>query len=631
MPAPRHTQFLASLILWPLGALAQPCVTWQTQTLSREFHGEGAAVADFDHDGARDIVSGPSIYFGPDFKRSLKIYDLPPVDVKSYSKNFLTYAHDISGDGWADVIVMGFPGELGYWFQNPAGKNQDLWKRWDVFTGLDNESPTFLDITGDGKPEIICSNKERWGFAEPNWADPVKPWDFTPISAAIPGLQRFTHGLGIGDVNKDGRTDLLEKTGWREQPANHRLQPEWHHHPAPFGSGGSQMFVYDFDGDGDNDVLSTLVAHGYGVAWFENTDGVGTAWQEHLIIGETSATSPSGVAFSQPHAIDIADFNGDGVIDFVTGKRWYAHNGGDPGGMESAVLYWFETKRLGAAGKVQFIPHFVDDDSGVGCQVVAMDINGDKRPDIVVGNKKGTFVHLQRPIETDADGWRPLFDGTTLTGWDGDPAFWSVVNGEIIAESTPAKPCTKNSFMTWRGGKVADFEFKANFRLTGVESANSGIQFRAQDEGGFKVVGYQADIDNKANYLGVLWDEDGRGLLGARGKKTRISRQGVREEVEVAPEATIHAALKPGEWNEYHIIASGSDITLKVNGVVTTQVTDLQATEYDGHGKVIKAEPHQREGSGWLALQLHSGGPTKVQWKNLQFRELAGHTHKIVW
>ena len=344
------------------------------------------------------------------------------------------------------------------------------------------------------------------------------------------------------------------------------------------------MFAYDFDGDGDNDVLTSLAAHGFGLSWFENTDGSGDAWRDHLIIGDNLETSPTRIAFSQHHAVDIADFDGDGVVDFVTGKRWFAHNGGDPEGMEPGVIYWFRTVRQGGAGKVSFEAHFIHDDSGVGTQVMATDVDGDARPDIVVGNKKGTFVHLQRRVPVDADGFRPLFDGTSLAGWEGDPKFWRVENGAIVGESTEKNPCDHNTFLICRESRIADFDLRLKFRLTGNPQANSGVQFRAQDLGGFKVVGYQADIDNAGNYAGVLWDEDGRGLLGPRGVQANYDRAGKRTDERFADEAAVATAYKPGEWNEYAITAAGEQLTLKLNGVTTTRVIDRARIDRDAHG-----------------------------------------------
>jgi hypothetical protein len=199
--------------------------------------------------------------------------------------------------------------------------------------------------------------------------------------------------MGVGDVNGDGKMDLLEKDGWFEQPASLAGDPEWVPHDVAFaGPGGAQMYAYDVNGDGRNDVITSLAAHGFGLAWYEQQgDG---SFQQHLIMGQKPEENAYGVKFSELHAIDLVDMNGDGIKDIVTGKRFWSHGRiGDPDRNDEAVLYWFELKREGR--NVAWIPHRIDNNSGVGTQVVAGDINGDGRPDVVVGNKKGVFVFLQ--------------------------------------------------------------------------------------------------------------------------------------------------------------------------------------------------------------------------------------------
>jgi hypothetical protein len=325
----------------------------------------------------------------------------------------------------------------------------------------------------------------------------------------------------------------------------------------------------------------------------------------------------------------MADFDGDGVMDFVTGKRWFAHNGGDPEGMEPGVIYWFRTVRGGGPGKVTFEAHFIHDDSGVGTQVMAADVNADRQPDIVVGNKKGTFVHLQRRIATDAEGFRSLFDGTSLAGWEGDAKFWRVEGGSLVGESTAQNPCTRNTFLLWRGGPIADFELRLRFRITGSPDANSGVQFRAQDLGGFDVAGYQADIDLAGRYSGTLHDEHGRGTLGPWGVEATYDRAGKRTTTRFAEEAAIARAGKPGEWNDYTILATGERISLTLNGVTTTRVIDRTRIEREPSGKPLANQPeHQRELHGHLALQLHSGGPARVEFQQIRLREAVAPASK---
>ena len=208
----------------------------------------------------------------------------------------------------------------------------------------------------------------------------------------------FTHGLGLGDVNGDGRADLIEKDGWWEQPAALAGDPVWKFNKQPFGSGGSQMYAYDVNGDGLNDVITGLAAHAFGLAWFEQyKEGGAIRFREHVFMNKDPKENKYGVKFSELHAIDLVDMDGDGLKDIVTGKRFWSHGRtGDPDRNDAAVLYWFKLVR-GTDKTVDFVPHLIDDDSGVGVQVVATDINGDNKPDVVVANKKGAFVFLQRP------------------------------------------------------------------------------------------------------------------------------------------------------------------------------------------------------------------------------------------
>ncbi len=372
----------------------KPAPTFQKQQLSDKFFAEGAAYGDFNHDGAMDIVGGPFWFEGPEFTKQHAYYPPKPFDPLGYSDNFFTYTYDINGDEWTDIIVLPFPGKDAIWYENPKGKDGN-WLRHSVMPKVDNESPVFTDITGDGKPEVVCSADGYFGYAGPDWNDPVKPWTFHRISDQTAGGM-FTHGLGVGDVNGDGRLDLLEKSGWWEQPEKLDGDPVWKKHPFSFGDGGAQMYAEDLNGDGRNDVVTSLQAHGYGLVWFEQLPGEGeTKFQRHMITGSKPEESPHKVVFSQIHAIDFVDMDGDGLKDIITGKRYWAHGPkGDAEPDAPAVLYWFQ--RLPAKdGSVDWVPHLIDNDSGIGTQVMAGDFTGDGKPDVVVGNKKGIFVHRQ--------------------------------------------------------------------------------------------------------------------------------------------------------------------------------------------------------------------------------------------
>jgi hypothetical protein len=212
------------------------------------------------------------------------------------------------------------------------------------------------------------------------------------------GFQAFTHGLGVGDVDRDGRPDVLEAKSWWRQPASLQGDPLWERHAQPFGSGGAQMATADIDGDGDADVVTSLEAHGSGLAWFEQSP---SGFVEHVIV--PSLPDSGGVALHEPHALAVADLDGDGDPDIVTGERFWGHiPAGMPDFAAPARLYWFELVR--AEGVVTFVPHLLDDASGVGTQVTIGDVNGDKLDDIVVANKKGAFVFIHELAPSAASG-----------------------------------------------------------------------------------------------------------------------------------------------------------------------------------------------------------------------------------
>ncbi len=379
--------------------------TFDKLQLSDKFFSEGANFGDFNHDGLMDIVAGPYWYAGPKYTERHEYYTPKPYDINSYSKNFFAFTYDINHDGWTDIVIVGFPGEETLWYENPKGKEGN-WKQHVILKVTDNESPDFVDITGDGVPELVCDSGGHIGYAEMPKDDPTKPWKFHAITPDRK-YQRFTHGMGHGDVNGDGRIDILQKEGWWEQPAPGSKAEFWEFHPVNFtDQGGSQMFGFDVDGDGDNDVVTSKAAHGFGLAWFENTgkdDKGGIKFKEHRIMGDKPEQNEYGVAFSELHAMALADMDHDGIPDIVTGKRWWSHSERSPGALDPAVLYWFKTDRHN--GKVRFIPYRIDVNSGVGTQVVVGDINGDNWDDVVVGNKKGTFVFTHKVEDVDKRKW----------------------------------------------------------------------------------------------------------------------------------------------------------------------------------------------------------------------------------
>ena len=397
---------LASALLTPLAASQSPplveheSLTFERIVLSGDYHCEGVGAGDFDRDGDLDVVAGPYWYEAPAFTARHAIYPpfAYPIDLYAFD-SFLTFVEDIDGDGWEDVFTIGFPSTAATWYRNPAGQ-PGLWDAHVAFDGVDGEAPLLGDVDGDGQTELLCGHLGRLGFAERDPLDPTAPWSFHPISdpAGPAAWFAFFHGLGLGDVNGDGRTDVLTSIGWLEQPASLAGDPIWPLHDAMFGLGGAQMFAQDVDLDGDADVLSSWSAHGYGLHWYSQLAGAGpAAFEQRVIMPVTPPTPGAGptgpVQFSQLHGMALADVNGDGQDDLVTGKTYFAHNGTDPGADDPALLVVYLLRNGGP--RPRYVPLVVDIDSGVGRQVVARDMNQDGKIDLLTSNKKGTFLFLQ--------------------------------------------------------------------------------------------------------------------------------------------------------------------------------------------------------------------------------------------
>ena len=359
-------------------------VQFKKHIICSAFVSEGVAVGDVNNDGKEDILAGNYWWEAPLWKQHLLHADtLNPVP--GYSTTFINFCMDVNNDGWNDLIKFDQPGAACSWYQNPKNK-KGIWKSHVILANAGMESPAFVDVDNNGRMDLICNDittrQVIWMHSPVAKNDTV--WQRHIISNdSMLATDRYTHGLGWGDVNKDGRNDVIIKTGWWESPSN-VMAADWTFHPADLGADCANIFTYDVDEDGDMDIISSS-AHQYGIWWHEQivTATGSIIWETHEI----------SKLFSQSHSLAFTDVNGDGHPDLVTGKRYLAHEDGhDPGSYEPAVLYWFEY----IPGKnPKWIPHKIDDNSGIGNSIIVKDINGDALPDIIVSNKKGVYFFEQ--------------------------------------------------------------------------------------------------------------------------------------------------------------------------------------------------------------------------------------------
>ncbi|HMO36936.1 MAG TPA: VCBS repeat-containing protein, partial [Gemmatales bacterium] len=311
-------------------------------------------------------------------------------------------------DGYPDLLVIDFPGYACYWLENPQGQTVH-WKKHLVWDNACNETPLYTDLLGTGKRVLIMGvqprgkgetgNEGQMAYFTPA-ADPYALWEMHPISEPsvppamengkavpntgniIPGTFKFSHGLGVGDMNGNGKLDVLCTGGWWEQPASVDGKTPWKFHAANLGPACANMFAIDMDNDGKPDVITTS-AHQFGIWMFK---------QQSENKFEKRDLFPQ--LLSETHAAHFVDIDGDGLQDLITGKRWWSHGRAEPGSDWPAMLYWFRGKRE-KNGMLGFTPMIIDTDSGVGTQFVVEDVSGDGLLDVVTSNKKGVYYHQQ--------------------------------------------------------------------------------------------------------------------------------------------------------------------------------------------------------------------------------------------
>ena len=340
---------------------------------------EACEIADFNKDGILDVSAGRNWYAGPDYVarpiRAIEEFG------KDYQENNGEHAVDVDGDGWLDIVAGSFVPQEVHWYKNPGKDALAIGKLWPKKllheTAKQNEITYLHDFNGDGKPEYVANS---WNAKNQQLIWKIKFGGPNPMMQKCTVGDANGHGIGFGDVNGDGREDILFQDGWYERPDGDPLAQPWTlHKDWTYKHASCPMIVTDLNEDGLNDVIWGS-GHDYGVYWMEQLPPVDgkTQWKQHVI----------DKSWSQAHALAWVDLDGDGKKDLITGKRVRAHSGRDPGAKEPPSIYYYTWDKT----TLTFTRKLIVEGVGTGLFIRTADLDKNGKLDIVVSGKSGTYL-----------------------------------------------------------------------------------------------------------------------------------------------------------------------------------------------------------------------------------------------
>ena len=606
---------------------------------------ETASVADFDNDGDYDIAAGRNWYEAPLWIKHEKFRSGAEPNGPETESNS-EFALDVNGDGWEDVVSSGWMFMKGaYWYENPGEtvKESGQWKSYKIHQAFNMEGVIHGDIDGDGDEDILVNH---WSLVEGQGMTWLEHIDAAPWWVEhVVGTDGDTHGNGLGDINMDGRMDIITGQGWYEQPPRATDKPWPFHADWDFRSALSENatatahpdLVYDVNEDGLNDVILGS-AHAYGLAWYEQkVDAAGNrSFERHWIETQHSVF----------HTLALGDLNGDGKDDLVAGKRLFAHYGGDVGVSDPSFVFWYDIK----GGEFErhilsynHVPYYPDEGGvspppnnvvGVGMKINIKDMDKDGRNDVILAGKTGLYVFYNQgnppkpkyanqlpprytyPTWREWPRYRTLFNGKDFTGWkvpEGDGGHWKVIDYMIDYDAL-SEADDKN---LWTEEEFGDFQLHIDWRFK--EASGLHDMPTILPDGSYKT-------DADGNVITEPTPNSDSGIF-LRGTTQQVNLWnwgvgsgelwGVRTDEALAPELRAAAVPKMradnpiGEWNSMDITLIGDRVSVMLNG----------------HWVIEDAQIPGLPARGPIALQHHGGWDAeKDQYiptsSNIQFRNI---------